>query len=227
MAERKINIAIDGPAASGKSSTAKLVAKRLGFIYVDTGAMYRAATLAARKAGVNWKDPQAIVEVVEQSHIELKRIDGTQHTFLDGEDVSRAIRQPVIDKHVSDVASNGRVRALLVARQREMASDGGVVMDGRDIGTVVLPDAELKVFMVASIGARAQRRIRELKAHGEVVDADAIKKEIRRRDEADQNRNDGPLKKADDARVLDNSNLTVEEQVEQIVRWANEIVHPA
>ncbi len=227
MAERKINIAIDGPAASGKSSTAKLVAKRLGFIYVDTGAMYRAATLAARRAGVNWKDPQAIVEVVERSHIELKRIDGTQHTFLDGEDVSRAIRQPVIDKHVSDVASNGPVRALLVARQREMARDGGVVMDGRDIGTVVLPDAELKVFMVASIDARAKRRIRELQAHGEEVDAEAVKKEIRRRDEADQNRKDGPLKKADDARVLDNSNLTVGQQVEQIVRWANEIVHPA
>lgn len=218
---RKLCIAIDGPAASGKSTTARLLAKRLGYIYIDTGAMYRAATLAVLQKNIDPADPDSVSRVVSQSEISIKIVNGEQHTFLNGQDVSAKIRTPQIDQHISMIATNPAVRKIMVKQQKRLAEQGGVVMDGRDIGTVVLPDADLKVFMVASIEARAKRRQADHSEHN--LSLDQIKKEIERRDHADMNRKDSPLVKADDARELDNSYLSIEQQVSTILQWINEI----
>lgn len=213
--KKKINIAIDGPAASGKSTTARLLAKQLGYIYIDTGAMYRAATLAVINAEADPANKDTVAKIVEKSKIELKMIDDTQHTFLNKKDVSREIRSPHIDKAISNIATNAAVRKIMVKQQRFMADRGGIVMDGRDIGTVVLPDADIKIFMRASIDARAQRRMKDHSAHG--ISLDEIKNDIARRDHLDITRKESPLKKADDAIELDTSSLTIEEQVKIIL----------
>lgn len=215
--KKKLTIAIDGPAASGKSTTARLLAKQLGYIYIDTGAMYRAATLAVLNAGIDLDDKNALIKIVESSKIELKIIDGVQHTFLNEEDVNKKIRTPKIDRTINVIATNAAVRKIMVKHQRATAEQGGVVMDGRDIGTVVLPDADLKIFMRASIEARAQRRMKDQSAHN--ISLDEIKKEITRRDHLDMTRKESPLVMANDARELDNSNLTIDEQVETILGW--------
>jgi len=216
----KLTIAIDGPAASGKSTTARLLAKQLGYINIDTGAMYRAATLAVLDSGVNLNDKMATVQVVKTSKIELKIIDGVQHTFLNGIDVSEKIRPPKIDKAINNISTNAAVREIMVNYQRKTAEQGGVVMDGRDIGTVVLPQADLKVFMQASIEARAQRRMKDQSTHN--ISLQEIKEEISRRDHSDMTRKESPLIKADDALELDNSNLTVDQQVNTILGWIKE-----
>jgi len=216
---KKAIIAIDGPAASGKSTTARLLAKKLGYIYIDTGAMYRALTLAVLRAHVNPDDPQAVADVAGKSSIDLKIIDGVQHTFLDGSDVSQLIRTPQIDQAISAIATNPRVRQLMVGQQRELAAAGGIVMDGRDIGTVVLPNADLKVFMNASIDARAHRRLKEQGNTDKNLTLEAIRNDIEKRDHADRTRSDGPLLQAADAILLDNSKLTIEQQVEKILSW--------
>jgi len=216
----KLTIAIDGPAASGKSTTARLLAKQLGYIYIDTGAMYRAATLAVLDSGVNLNDKMATVQVVKTSKIELKIIDGVQHTFLNGIDVSEKIRTPKIDKAINNISTNAAVREIMVNYQRKTAEQGGVVMDGRDIGTVVLPQADLKVFMQASIEARAQRRMKDQSTHN--ISLQEIKEEISRRDHSDMTRKESPLIKAEDALQLDNSDLTIDQQVDTILGWIKE-----
>ncbi len=220
----KIAIAIDGPAASGKSTTARLLAQKLGYIYIDTGAMYRAATLAVLREKVDVNNEQAVVACVRQKHIHIELVDGEQRTFLDDEDVTALLRTPQINRTISAVSSYAEVRRVMVEQQRRLAAQGGVIMDGRDIGTVVLPNADLKVFMVASIKERAKRRLAELRQHGEQVSLQEVEDEIRRRDELDASRSESPLKKADDARELDTSGLSIEQQVEIIYGWAMQVI---
>ncbi len=218
---KKLTIAIDGPAASGKSTTARLLAKKLGYVYIDTGAMYRAITLAVLQSGADPSHKEESEKIAAKSLIELKIINGTQQTFLDGIDVSSQIRSPQIDKAVSEIATNAAIRKLMVRQQQRLAENGGIVMDGRDIGTVVLPTADLKIFMNASIEARALRRLKDQSGQG--LSLEEIKKDIERRDHIDSTRKDGPLKKAADARELDNSSLSIDEQVEIIFKWAKEV----
>ncbi len=223
----KIRIAIDGPAGSGKSTTARLLAQKLGYLYIDTGAMYRAATLSVLRAGIDIHDEQAVVKHVRQLTITLKIVDGVQRTFLNGEDVTDQIRTPQINQVISIISSYPGVRQVLIEQQRALAKKGGVVMDGRDIGTVVLPKAELKVFLVASLEERARRRQRDLERQGIKMDLEAVKAEIVKRDQLDSSRSTAPLKKAEDARELDTTNLTIKEQVEIIYRWVQEIIQKA
>ncbi|HES59929.1 MAG: (d)CMP kinase [Calditrichaceae bacterium] len=219
---KKITIAIDGPAASGKSTTAKILADKLNYIYIDTGAMYRAATLAVLDQQIDVNDEKLVIEGVENSEIELKT---GNRTFLNGRDVSHEIRAPRINEVISIISSYPQVRKRMVQLQQAMAKQGGVVMDGRDIGTVVLPNADLKVFMVASLNQRAERRLKELDQRGEKISLDAVKAEIANRDKLDSSRAASPLKKASDARELDTSNLSIEDQVRIIEGWTAEIIN--
>ncbi len=225
MSAHRIKIAIDGPAASGKSTTAQRVAKALGYTYIDSGAMYRAVTLAALENGIPVTDAEKVGQLAAQLRIEIVSDGDTPRILLNGKDVSDAIRQPVVTQHINPVAANPIVREVLVARQREMGRHGGVVMDGRDIGTVVFPDAELKIFMSASAEERARRRVKEFRERGEQIDYDAVLQEIRQRDAADQNRAVGPLRKADDAIEIDTTNMSIDEQVQTIVRLAREKIN--
>lgn len=219
---QKITIAIDGPAASGKSTTAKLLADKLNYVYIDTGAMYRAATLAVLENDIDVNDEQAVVTCVQNLKIELK---AGSHTFLNGRDVSHEIRAPRINEVISIISTYPQVRSKMVQLQQAMAKQGGVVMDGRDIGTVVLPNADLKVFMIASIEQRAERRLKELKQRGEDISLDVVKDEIANRDKLDSSRAASPLKKAADARELDTSDLSIEDQVRIIEGWAQELIN--
>ena len=225
MSAHRIKIAIDGPAASGKSTTAQRVAKALGYTYIDSGAMYRAVTLAALENGIPVTDTEKVGELAAQLRIEFVPDGDTPRILLNGKDVSDAIRQPVVTQHINPVAANPIVREVLVARQREMGRHGGVVMDGRDIGTVVFPDAELKIFMSASAEERARRRVKEFRERGQQIDYEAVLQEIRQRDAADQNRAVGPLRKADDAIEIDTTHLSIDEQVQTIVRLALEKIN--
>ncbi|RMF61686.1 MAG: (d)CMP kinase [Calditrichaeota bacterium] len=222
--KKKIVVAIDGPAASGKSTTARLVAKKLGYLYIDSGAMYRAVTLLALRKNIPTTDFDKVAQLAESAVIQFKMEGGELRTFLNGEDVSQEIRSPEVTKEISPVAANPRVREILVAKQREMGKEGGIVMDGRDITTVVFPDAELKIFMKASAEERARRRVKELAERGIQADFDQVLKEIIRRDEADSTRAHGPLTQAPDAVVIDTTNLSIEEQVERIYKLALEKV---
>jgi cytidylate kinase len=223
--QKKITIAIDGPAASGKSTTARLLAKKLGYLYIDTGAMYRAATLGVIQNNVDVNDEKAVNHCVGQLKIDLRNAEDGQHTYLNGTNVTHLIRTPQINNVISVISSYAGVRKGMVEQQQHLASKGGVVMDGRDIGTVVLPEADLKVFLIASIDERAKRRREELQGQGNNIPLEAVKKELVNRDQIDSSRNASPLKKADDARELDTSNLTIDEQVEVIENWINEIVN--
>jgi cytidylate kinase len=218
--EKNIILALDGPAGSGKTTTAKLVADRLGYLYIDTGAMYRAVTFAWLKENkeLNEKD---LCKLVQGLKIELKQSDQGQKTILNEEDITDAIRLPEVTKNVSAVSAIGCVREALVKQQREIGKNGGVVMDGRDIGTVVFPNADLKIFFKASIEERAKRRAKEMIEKGLKVSIEQIKKEISDRDNYDSTRDISPLKMADDAVEIDNSNLTIDEQttiVEMLAR---------
>ncbi len=205
-------IAIDGPSGAGKSTMARNLAAAFNFIYVDTGAIYRTLGLACRRAGVDRKDVDAVMAVLEGLAISIRYNDaGEQRMFLNGEDVSREIRLPEISRCASDVSAHQRVRSYLLEMQRRFARENSVVMDGRDIGTVVLPEAELKIFLTASPEARARRRFNELREKGEDVRFEDVLADIIRRDEQDTSRAAAPLKKAEDAVELDSSDLNAEE----------------
>lgn len=204
----KINIAIDGPSAAGKSTIAKRLAKALGYSHLDTGAMYRCVGYLAAQRGIDLHDEDALTEMTASMRI---RFDSEGHVFLNEEDVSAAIRENRVSMLASSVSVHPRVRKLLVDMQRQMALDKGVIMDGRDIGTVVLPDAELKIFMVASVEARARRRYQEyLDKHIE-ADYDTICEDIKKRDDQDMHRAASPLTKAADAHEIDTSDMSIEE----------------
>ncbi len=204
----KINIAIDGPSAAGKSTIAKRLAKALGYSHLDTGAMYRCVGYLAAQRGIDLHDEDALTEMTASMRI---RFDSEGHVFLNEEDVSAAIRENRVSMLASSVSVHPRVRKLLVDMQRQMALDKGVIMDGRDIGTVVLPDAELKIFMVASVEARARRRYQEyLDKHIE-ADYDTICEDIKKRDDQDMHRAALPLTKAADAHEIDTSDMSIEE----------------
>jgi cytidylate kinase len=208
------NIAIDGPAGAGKSTAAKALAKELGYIYVDTGAIYRTVGLFARRQGVERSDAQGVAELLPQVNIELcYGEDGTQRMILCGEDVSGLIRTPEVAADASKVAAIPAVRTFLLEMQRELARTHDVVMDGRDIGTVVLPDAAVKIFLTASPETRAQRRYLELKEKGSTESFEQVLREVIARDEQDMNRAVAPLKQAEDAVLADTSTLNLEESV--------------
>lgn len=212
-----INIAIDGPAGAGKSSVAKAVAAKLGFIYVDTGALYRSIGVNALKNSIETTDAEAVIALLPETKVELKYVDGTQKVILNGEDVSEAIRMPEASMAASNVSAIPAVREFLLDLQRDMAKNNNVIMDGRDIGTVILPNAEYKFFLTASAEVRADRRFKELKEKGIDVDYNALLEEIIQRDYNDSHRATAPLKQADDAVLIDSSNLTLEESIDAIV----------
>ena len=218
MNEKNPSIAIDGPAGSGKSTVARLVAKKLGFVYVDTGAMYRTVGLYCAENSIDLENMDEVKKALQKVNIELKYDEGVQHIYLNGEDVSSAIRVQRIAEYASKVAAIGVVREKLVEMQRNIAENGNVVMDGRDIGTVVLKDAELKIYQVASIECRALRRHKENLQRGIESDLEAIQKEIAMRDEQDMTRLISPLKKADDAIEIDTSDMSLEEVVAKVMQ---------
>jgi len=218
---KKITIAIDGPAASGKSTTARLLAENLNYIYVDTGAMYRAATLAVLENEIDVQDETAVTEYVR--HLDIVLTSDNQ-TFLNGRDVTGLIRSPEINEVISILSAYPGVRKQMVRLQQKMAVQKGVVMDGRDIGTVVLPNADLKVFMIASVDERSERRFKELENRGINISFNEVKNEIITRDEIDSSRAASPLKKAPGAKELDTSNLSIEEQVAVIEGWAKQLI---
>lgn len=221
---KKITIAIDGPAASGKSTTAKLVAHKLGYLHIDTGAMYRALTLKALDEKIDLSDKKEIVHLSQVSTIQLEVKDGTTKVFLDGMEVTKRIRTQQVNRSVSTVSSYKGVREVMVQAQQKMAASGGVVLEGRDIGTVVLPKAELKIFMIASVEERARRRKNDLALVGIEANQDDLVKEIDARDQKDSTREASPLRKAPDAIELDTSNLTIEEQVDFILESVKKII---
>jgi len=219
---RKINIAIDGPAGAGKSTVAKEVAKRLGYIYIDTGAMYRALTLQALELGIEIDDEKALNEYLITHTIQLINESGIQKVKIDGKDITKEIRTREVTQNVSLVSSHPLVRESMVEIQRELAKGNNVVMDGRDIGTNVLPNAEVKIFLTAAIDERAKRRYKELIDGGIDADLNQIMTDIELRDKKDQERSVNPLKKADDAILLDTSRYNIEEVVQKILFFVNE-----
>ena len=214
---KKIAIAIDGPSGAGKSSIAKALAKSLNIIYVDTGAIYRTVGLYVYRNGVESKDKEKIISMLPDISVKLAYIDGAQHIFLNGEDVSGLIRTETISRYASDVSAIPEVRAFLLSLQRDMAKKTSVIMDGRDIGTVVLPDAEVKIFMTASAEVRARRRYKELIEKGESVVYEDVLAAIITRDTNDSTRATAPLKAADDAVILDNSEINAEETLNRVI----------
>lgn len=216
-------IAIDGPAGSGKSTSAKLIAKKLGYLYIDTGAMYRAITYLALKNKVV-KDESRILELARKSKIELKYNDGNLVVMLNDHDISNEIRSTEVNANVSDVSKISVVRKLLVEKQRELGEkNNGVVMEGRDIGTVVFPNADVKIFLTASLDTRADRRAKEYFQNGSEVIIEDIKNNLSNRDRIDSSRKDSPLIKAPDAIAIDTTNVTIEEQVNLIIQEVKKV----
>lgn len=214
---QKISIAIDGPAAAGKSTVAKIIAKSLSYVYIDTGAMYRALTYAALNQGIDVNDESSVVDVLNAIEIRFEnRADG-QQVLLNGNNVTEAIRSPEVTNTVSIPAKHRLVREEMVKRQRVLGENGGVVMDGRDIGTHVLPYAEVKIFLLASVEERAQRRYLENTEKGFSSDLEKLKEEISLRDKLDSEREFAPLQKAEDAIELDTTSLSIEQVVEKIM----------
>lgn len=214
------SIAIDGPAGAGKSTIAKLVAKNLDYIYVDTGAMYRAIAYELVRTGVDIEDEKALTEACSKMKIEIKYEDCVQQVYMNGENVTPYLRTEETGNMASKSSAKAPVRAALLDIQRNMAVKHNVVMDGRDIGTNVLPNAETKIYLTASADERANRRYKELTEKGEEADFEKIKADIIERDERDMNRDIAPLKQADDAHLVDSSNMTIEEVVETIMNYA-------
>lgn len=211
-----LTVAIDGPASSGKSTVAKLIAEDLGLIYVDTGAMYRTLTYQALQQNVDVQDEEALLAILKETTIRFERAEEGQLVFCNEEEVTAAIRQNDVSNAVSDVSAHPAVRQELVERQRKMADKQGVIMDGRDIGTVVLPQADVKIFLVASVDERAERRHNENVQKGIESDLELLKKEIAQRDYKDSNREVSPLKQSEDALRIDTTELTIEEVVAKI-----------
>lgn len=222
---KKINIAIDGYAGCGKSTTAKAVAKKLGYLYIDSGSMYRAFTWHLLNQGVNFDDVDAILEQLADVTIGFEAYEGTQEVTLNGEKVGKAIRSLEVSDKVSEVSTIKDVRRFMVAHQQSIGINKGIVMDGRDIGTVVFPKAELKIFMQASFEVRVARRILELQQNGQTrVTEEEVKENLRHRDYLDTTRAESPLRAAPDARLLDTTFFTFEQQVEQLIQWAEELI---
>ena len=215
------NVAIDGPAGAGKSTIAKAVAAKKGYVYVDTGAMYRAMALYFLRANISKDDEAKISASVDDIKVSIKYEDGAQHVILNDEDVTGLIRTEEVGNMTSATSVYGAVRTKLVALQQELAKTTDVIMDGRDIGTVVLPNADVKVFLTASVECRAKRRFDELKAKGENPDFDKIAKDIEERDYRDSHREISPLKQADDAILVDSSDMTIDEVVDAIINLCN------
>jgi cytidylate kinase len=227
----KITIAIDGFAGCGKSTTAKRVAEALGYVYIDTGAMYRAVTLYALEHGLDPGDAAALTAALPDIELtfEPNPDTGRLEIRLNGRWVENEIRTPRVAEHVSTVSAIKAVRNFLVDQQRRIGAGGGVVMDGRDIGTVVFPNAELKVFITSDIDVRAQRRLDELALKGETATLASVRENLLARDHQDSTRTESPLRRADDARDLDTSYLTIAQQTDQVLAWARAVLerHPA
>lgn len=217
-----MNIAIDGPAGAGKSSIAKLVAKKLSFVYIDTGAMYRTMALYFLQNGIDTKDVSQVESRCDEIEITIAYENGEQHIFLNGDDVSGEIRNEQVGNNASVVAAYPKIREKLVALQRQMAASTDVIMDGRDIGTVVLPEADVKIYLTASSSVRAGRRYKELQEKGVACDLKKIEEDIIARDEQDMNREISPLKQAEDAVLVDSSDMTIEEVVDRIISIASD-----
>lgn len=218
-----ISIAIDGPSGAGKSTISRKAAEKFGFIYVDTGAIYRTIGLATKIRGVSLDDTAAVIELLPTLEIELKYNDaGEQHMYLDGNDVSRDIRLPEVSMLASKVSAIPAVREFLIDMQRGMAEKYDVIMDGRDIGTVILPNADLKIFLTADVRDRARRRYEELRAKGMEKPFDEVLAEMEKRDEQDTQRAAAPLKAADDAVLFDTSGNTLEESIDEVCRLISE-----
>ena len=212
-----MQIAIDGPAGVGKSTLAKALAKHLGIIYLDTGAMYRGVALLAQRAGVPAEDSAALSDILAQQRLHFQMVDGKKCLFNDDENIEEAIRQPEVSKIVSDYAKLGSVRQAMTRQQQRIAQETSVVMDGRDIGTVVLPDADYKFFLVASVRERARRRYLELEAKGVHQDYEELVKDVAERDRLDSTRDLAPLKQATDAVLIDTDHLNENEVLEKII----------
>lgn len=219
---KKIRIAIDGPAAAGKSTVAKIVAENLSYIYIDTGAMYRSLTFKAIENGIDINNEAALADLLRATTIELKPGEVGQLVFVDGKNVTNEIRQTTVTNSVSNVSKHRLVREDMVSRQQALAKDGGVVMDGRDIGTHVIPDAELKIFLLASVDERAERRHNENISKGIPSDLNRLKQEIEQRDKLDSEREVSPLRKAEDALIIDTTSMTIDDVVKNIMNLANE-----
>lgn len=210
-------VTIDGPSAAGKSTTARLVAERLGFLYLDTGAFYRALALKALREGLRPEEAGGLAAMARGTAIEFTGSPAAAHVFLDGEDVTAEIRTPAVSEMASRVAAVPEVRRLLVAWQRALRARGPLVGEGRDLGTVVFPDAEVKVYLDADLETRARRRCRELHARGIAVELEAVREDLARRDERDRTRADSPLRAAEGAIVVDTSGMELEEQVKAVL----------
>ena len=223
-----ITIAIDGYSSSGKSSMAKALAKKIGYRYIDSGAMYRAVTLYAMRNNMitpdHIVDNETLVNSLPNINIDFKVCDDGQHTMLNGEDVEKEIRQLDVSNNVSQVAVIPAIRHALVAKQQAFGTEKGIVMDGRDIGTTVFPNAELKIFVNASAETRAMRRHKELQEKGERSTYEDVLKNVISRDFIDENREESPLRRADDAILLDNSNMTIEQQNQWLIDHYNEAI---
>ncbi len=220
--KKNIQIAIDGPAGAGKSTIAKIVAEKLSYTYIDTGAMYRALTLKALKEHIDLENAESVTKLLKETSIELKPSEQGQLVFLDGQNVSKEIRSNEVTSNVSRVACHASMREIMVERQREMAELGGVVMDGRDIATAVLPNAELKIYMSATVAERARRRFEDNKQRGIESSIEKLKEEIALRDKIDSEREASPLTQAPDAIFLDTTNLTIQQAADAILKLVSE-----
>ena len=212
-----IRIALDGPSGSGKSTIAKKLSSKLNILYLDTGAMYRATALKAISLGIDTFDEKGVLTFIDNIDLQIKYVDGTQHTYLDGEDVSERIREPHVSMAASNISSLKCVRLKMVEMQRKIASQMSCVLDGRDIGSFVLPDADYKFYITASVDVRADRRFKELALKGHKVDFVELRKEIEQRDYNDKNRDFAPLTKADDAIEIDTSFMTIEQVINKVL----------
>ena len=217
-----INVAIDGPAGAGKSTVARAAAAKLGYIYVDTGALYRAVGVYCLRKGITTTDAEGVGSILGEITVELKFIDGVQHVFLNGDDVSTEIRLPEASMAASNVSAIPAVRAFLFDLQRDIAAKNNCIMDGRDIGTVVLPDAQVKIFLTADDEERAMRRYRELKEKGSEVTFQEVLDDLRVRDYNDSHREIAPLKPAEDSVIVNTTGYTLEESIEKIVNTVKE-----
>lgn len=220
---KKISIAIDGPASAGKSTIAKKIAEALDLVYLDTGAMYRSLTYAALKKQIPFDNEEALISLLANCKITFKTENGVQKVKLNEEDVTDQIRNVDVTNHVSEVSSHVAVRKEMVKRQQEIAKKGGIVMDGRDIGTVVMPDADLKIFLVASAEERASRRYQELTANGIEVSLEQLTKDMEARDYYDTHRTASPLKKAKDAIELNTTHMNIEEVISEMLSLVNKL----
>ena len=212
------NVAIDGPAGAGKSTIAKLVAKEKGYIYVDTGAMYRGLAIHFLKKGIDPENKEAVAKACQDAEVTIGYENGIQQIYLNGENVTEMLRSEEVGNMASKTSAIPEVREKLLDLQRSLAREKDVIMDGRDIGTNILPDADVKIYLTASVETRAERRYKELKEKGEKCDLAEISRDIRERDERDMTREIAPLKKAEDAVLVDSSDMTIKEVVDEICR---------